>query len=110
MEWSELLNQLEGQTKQKLLALDKLGVGARVLSQQPELQDEQSSEILISLLPLAFICLQAHVQSNVVYKEQVSALLDMSGQLLADNNFKVRRRLPIQPRHLDPVQCKLMNS
>lgn len=26
MEWNDLLNQLEGQTKQKLLALDRVGV------------------------------------------------------------------------------------
>jgi hypothetical protein len=26
MDWNDLLNQLEGQTKQKLLALDRVGV------------------------------------------------------------------------------------
>ncbi|WIA41106.1 hypothetical protein OEZ86_004736 [Tetradesmus obliquus] len=60
MEWNDLLNQLEGQTKQKLLALDRVG---------------------------------AYVLANAVGKDQVSALLDMSGQLLADNNFKVALKL-----------------
>lgn len=32
---------------------------------------------------------QAHVQRTAVSKEQVSSLLDVSGQLLCDSNFKV---------------------
>eukprot|EP00882_Tetradesmus_deserticola_P019224 GHRQ01020678.1.p1 GENE.GHRQ01020678.1~~GHRQ01020678.1.p1 ORF type:complete len:395 (+),score=156.04 GHRQ01020678.1:455-1639(+) len=60
MDWNDLLNQLEGQTKQKLLGLDRIG---------------------------------AYVLGNAISKDQVSALLDMSGQLLADNNFKVALKL-----------------
>eukprot|EP00775_Hariotina_reticulata_P009313 gene9313-9478_t len=37
--------------------------------------------------------LQEHVQEHAMHKEQVSTLLDMSGQLLSDNNFKVALKL-----------------
>eukprot|EP00878_Enallax_costatus_P031208 GHUV01034104.1.p1 GENE.GHUV01034104.1~~GHUV01034104.1.p1 ORF type:complete len:529 (+),score=166.68 GHUV01034104.1:627-2213(+) len=60
MDWTELLDQLGGQIKQKLAGLDKL---------------------------------QAHVQRSAVTKEQVSSLLDNSGQLLSDNNHKVALKL-----------------
>lgn len=38
------------------------------------------------------LLLQAHVQANGVTREQVSGLLDLSVQLLADNNYKVQMR------------------
>lgn len=44
--------------------------------------------------------------ANAVGKDQVSALLDMSGQLLADNNFKVRPSLPLHVQHSDHLQSK----
>eukprot|EP00879_Flechtneria_rotunda_P028200 GHRR01030288.1.p1 GENE.GHRR01030288.1~~GHRR01030288.1.p1 ORF type:complete len:136 (+),score=61.14 GHRR01030288.1:486-893(+) len=60
MDWDKITDQLEGQTKAKLQALDHL---------------------------------QTHIQGNAINKHQVSMLLDMSGQLLSDNNYKVALKL-----------------
>jgi hypothetical protein len=48
----------------------------------------------------ALLCVQAYVLANAVSKDQVSALLDMSGQLLADNNFKVMTTTVEEPQHM----------
>jgi len=38
----------------------------------------------------AVVHVQEHVQEHVMHKDQVGTLLDLSCNLLSDNNFKVR--------------------
>lgn len=83
MDWTDLLGQLDGQIKQKVAALEKLQARAATDCWLPW------HAIMQAALTAVWCTLQAHVQRTGVSKEQVSSLLDVSGQLLCDNNFKV---------------------
>jgi hypothetical protein len=57
MDWNDLLNQLEGQTKQKLLALDRVGVRcSAVAAGQPSIEVCFVSSFLLGSISRCVLC------------------------------------------------------
>jgi hypothetical protein len=117
-DWTRAFAQLQQPTKQKLTGLDQMQVG-RVLQlahgpgRRPvycaarqqraarcapayaqRLKCRRACLSRHSAATTSHICQQTqqlYAQQNPTNREQLSALLDVSGQLLADNNYKVGR-------------------
>lgn len=89
MDWGKLLEQLQGQTKTKLQALDALQVLCMATAGSQLVFPDLGGE----LTQTACVCpMQSHVQATALSRDQISSLLDYTPQLLNDNNFKVGER------------------
>lgn len=82
-DWGKLLEQLQGQTKTKLQALDTLQVRGRccMFRSKSNLGTAQYKHLLS-------LAAQSHVDAASLGRDNISSLLDYTPQLLGDNNFK----------------------
>lgn len=89
-DWGKLLEQLQGQTKTKLQALDTLQVGAAAPA-RPAVGQQWCccATVIMPLVGCCLCCsLQEHVDATPLARDNISSLLDYTPQLLSDNNFK----------------------
>lgn len=85
-DWGKLLEQLQGQTKTKIQALDTLQVTAGPLLAAGWLGSARAGATAPQ--PSTDAAAQNHVQTTALGRDNISSLLDYTPQLLSDNNFK----------------------
>lgn len=110
-DWGKLLEQLQGQTKTKIQALDTLQVTAGPLLAAGWRRSARAGATAPQ--PSTDAAAQNHVQTTALGRDNISSLLDYTPQLLSDNNFKASwlkegdAFVNLRPQHRQLLPCAI---